>query len=112
MGPAEHQGSRIARGAPAGLHVCVQCSSELVYPVDWEQAGAESWTVHLRCPNCEWRGSGTFSQELLDAFDEELDDGIQALLTALKSLARDNLSEDIDRFAAALAADAILPMDF
>lgn len=112
MGPAGHQEGRIGAGRGCGLHVCAHCSSELVYPVDWEQAGDTRWTVHLRCPNCEWRASGTFDQELLDAFDEQLDEGIQVLLTALRELTRDNLSEDIDRFAAALQADAILPMDF
>ena len=112
MGHAEHF-ARTARLAPSrGLHVCERCASELVYPLDWEPAGEERWTVELRCPNCEWLASGTFDQGMLDDFDERLDEGVHVLLTALKELARDNLSEDIDRFAAALEADAILPIDF
>ena len=35
------------------LHVCVECDSELVYPVQWEEAGPENWSVLLHCPNCD-----------------------------------------------------------
>jgi hypothetical protein len=68
--------------------------------------------VALRCPNCEWHGSGVFSQELVDWFDEQLDHGTDALVRDLKRLTRANMQEEIDRFVAALRADAILPEDF
>src|SRR5512136_1153449 len=32
---------------------CPLCHSELVYPVDWRRDGEASWTLVLRCPNCE-----------------------------------------------------------
>jgi hypothetical protein len=51
------------------LHVCGACSSELVYPVEWEEAGDTHWEVTLRCPNCEFRGSGVYEQDVVERFD-------------------------------------------
>src|SRR5689334_2916203 len=42
------------------LHICGSCNSDLVYPLEWDEAGATHWEVSLRCPNCEWYGSGVF----------------------------------------------------
>ena len=64
------------------LHVCGECSSDLVFPVEWDEAGATHWEVTLRCPNCEWAGTGIFEQEL------------------------------VERFTTALAEDHIVPEDF
>ena len=94
------------------LHVCLGCSSELVYPVEWEEAGSENWSVLLHCPNCDLHREGVFSQETVEAFDEQLDRGADALAGDYKRLMRANLADEIDRFAGALAADAILPEDF
>ena len=94
------------------LHVCLECSSELVYPIEWEEAGPENWRVSLRCPNCEWVATGVFTQEVVDTFDEVLDEGTEQLMSDLKSLMHANMSEEIDRFVEALAAEALLPEDF
>jgi hypothetical protein len=94
------------------LHVCVECASELVYPTEWEEAGPESWRVSLRCPNCEWAATGVFAQDLVDNFDERLDEGTEQLVTDLKQLMHANMSEEIERFVAALEAEALLPEDF
>lgn len=99
--------------APAApLHVCPECSSELVYPVDWEERGRDHWSIVRRCPDCEWRGDGVFPQVLADAFDEELDRGTDALAQDFDRLARANMTDDVERFAHALAVDAVHPMDF
>ena len=100
---------------PAGdqpLHVCGECGSSLVYPTDWEEAGAEHWDVELRCPNCEWRGSGVFHQDVVESFDDELDRGIDVLLADYRALVSSNMEDEIDRFAKALDVGAILPADF
>jgi hypothetical protein len=94
------------------LHVCINCGSHLVYPVQWEEAGARSWQVTLRCPDCEWAEGGVFTQEQCDRFDDELEAGTDALTRDYKRLITANMSEEIDRFSAALHADAILPIDF
>jgi hypothetical protein len=94
------------------LHVCSACDSELVYPTEWEEAGATHWEVSLRCPNCEWAGTGTFEQDVVERFDEELDRGTEALVRDLKRLMQANMEEDIERFVSALAEGHIVPEDF
>jgi hypothetical protein len=102
-------------GLPTGdqpLHICTECASSLVYPTDWKEAGPEHWEVDLRCPNCEWYGSGTFRQDTVESFDDELDRGIDVLLADYRALVSSNMEDEIDRFAKALDAGAILPADF
>jgi hypothetical protein len=95
----------------AGLHVCPECGAEKVQPTDWWELGG-GWHVSLRCPECEWRGEGTFSQGEVDRFDRELDNGCEALLGDLRRLTRANMEEETERFASALSKDSILPEDF
>jgi hypothetical protein len=94
------------------LHVCPDCTSSLVYPVQWEEADESHWSITLRCPNCERREEGVFGQEQCDGFDDELERGTDALTRDYKRLMTANLAEEIDRFAKALEVDGILPADF
>lgn len=95
-----------------GLHVCPHCDSDLVQPADFEEAGPHHWEMSLRCPDCEWMGGGIFDQELVERFEEELDQGTEVLVRDLKRLMHANMEDEIDRFVRALRADAILPVDF
>jgi hypothetical protein len=97
---------------PTELHVCPSCASKLVAPVAWEEAGRAHWEVTLHCPNCDWLGGGVFDEQLVERFDEQLDRGTEALVRDLQRLMRANMEDEIDRFVAALEADAIWPMDF
>jgi hypothetical protein len=94
------------------LHVCGRCESELVFPVEWDEAGATHWEVTLRCPNCEWSGTGVYEQEVVERFDEELDRGTEALVRDLKRLMQANMEDEIERFCDALDGDHVLPEDF
>jgi hypothetical protein len=94
------------------LHVCPECSSGLVYPIDWQEAGRTSWEVSLRCPNCEWRLTGVFGEEAIQRFDETLDHGTEELVSDLRELTRSNMEEDVERFVAAICAGFVLPEDF
>lgn len=94
------------------LHLCGSCGCELVYPIDWEPVGKTYWRVTLRCPNCEWSGTGVFEQDAVDRFDAELDRGTEVLSRELERLSLANMVEDIERFVAALSGDHILPSDF
>lgn len=98
--------------ATEALHLCGECSSNLVYPTDWQEAGPSHWKVELRCPNCEWRGRGVFHQEVVESFDDELDRGIDVLMSDYRALVNSNMEDEIERFAKALDAGAILPADF
>jgi hypothetical protein len=94
------------------LHLCAGCGSELVYPVSWEEAGTVHWQVTLRCPNCESWATGTYEQHAVEAFDEELDRGTEALVRDLKRLVKANMEEQVERFIDALRDDHIVPDDF
>jgi hypothetical protein len=95
-----------------GLHVCPSCSSHLVQPVEWEPVGDEAWSVLLRCPECEVFQAGVYGQAELDAYDLELDRGESLLRVEYLKLSTENMAAEIDTFAHALSADALLPEDF
>jgi hypothetical protein len=94
------------------LHICGRCGSDFVHPVQWSETGPRHWQVMLRCPECEWSGTGIFSQDAVDRLDAELDRGIAVLARQLRRMVHDNLAEEIDRFAVALHAGFVLPEDF
>lgn len=94
------------------LHVCPECSGEMVYPVRWDERSGESWEITLRCPDCEWWHTGEFFDDAVDRFDEILNDGTEQLLHSLRTFARVNMEEDIERFVNALNTGLIEPMDF
>jgi hypothetical protein len=104
VSPAQAEGQR--------LHVCGRCDSELVQPRDWERAGQDRWQVRLECPNCGWCRRGTFSSGQLTALEDQLDGGFDVLLRDLKRLTAANMTEEIERFAVALASGLLLPEDF
>ncbi len=116
VAPGHFTGARRGREAAArsdeDLHICPACSSDLVYPANWAPASGRSWTVELRCPECEWTGGGTYSQRVVDRFDEVLDLGTESILEDLELLARANMAEHVEAFTAALWDDHVLPEDF
>ena len=97
---------------PRGLHVCSKCDSELVQPIAWGAVSTESWELTLHCPNCGWLTEGVFGQDEIADLEEELDRGLAAILRDLKRLSDANMADELERFAAALEADLILPEDF
>jgi hypothetical protein len=97
---------------PELLHICSNCSSELIYPLDWVDEDPMHWWMLLRCPDCESIHEGLFTQQTIDVFADELDRGEAVLLSTLKRLTRENMSEAVDLFIRALHADLILPSDF
>lgn len=117
IGMAPHADARreSGEGTVAGereLHVCPECSSPLVHPVDWAPVGRARWRVDLRCPECEWFDSQVHDQGVMDAFDEVLDRGTDGLLEDLAELSRAIMEEEVERFVDALHRDLILAEDF
>ena len=110
--PEAHVAPRTGGKSAEGMHACPSCSSSLVQPVNWHEQGDGHWNVELRCPECEWRSRGSYAQTDVDYYDKELDRGCQELAEDLRAVRRANMQEEADRFAAALAADRILPEDF
>ena len=101
-----------ADGATEHLHVCFNCTSELVYPLDWCEEGLRHWRIVLRCPECESRREGVFEQTCVEQLDDELDRASSALLGDLRRMTHANMSEEAEFFIKALDADLIVPSDF
>lgn len=96
-----------------GLHVCPSCAGAFVVPGDdCEVIGERLCRLDLRCVDCGWENTAIYSDAELQALDRELDRGYADLLWALEVLWIGNEEEAIERFAAALAANAIVPEDF
>jgi hypothetical protein len=95
-----------------GMHCCPRCDSILVQPVSCHEQGNGRLNVELSCPECEWWGRDSYSQDEVHRYDDEIDRGEQELIGDLRAVIRANMKEEADRFAAALATDSILPEDF
>ncbi len=104
------QGSAAVRAEEP--HLCPDCDCSLVYPIAWVAAPSERWSVDLRCPNCERKGTVLLAQDVADRLDQELERGEETMMTDLKRLTLANMADHVDRFVAALGAGAIHPMDF
>lgn len=97
----------------AALHVCPECGSCLVQPTCWEQAGDRThWRVWRRCPECEWSCESVHGEREIDAYDEQLDIGADELAEELRALERANMTDMVEAFVTALAADLIGADDF
>lgn len=103
---------RAQQTIPQCLHICPQCDSKLVQPIEWSDAGADHWELALYCPNCRWSHTGRFRGDQLADLEDNLDTGFDDLVRDLRRLRAANMSDEIERFADALAADLILPEDF
>jgi DNA replicative helicase MCM subunit Mcm2 (Cdc46/Mcm family) len=105
--------SRTETKADTGLHVCPECGSKLVQPVRWEQTASRGrWRLWRRCPECEWRADGVHGEHEIDAYDEVLDDGTEAVASKLEELERESMVKLTEAFATALASDLITADDF
>jgi hypothetical protein len=105
--------SRTATTQTTGLHVCARCGSGLVQPTRWEQTDSRGeWRLWRRCPECEWSGEGVFGERQIDAYDEALDDGAEAIAGALAELERESMRRLADAFTTALEADLLSADDF
>jgi hypothetical protein len=121
MHPDEHPPEHLPAAAPTDsaretkpelLHLCGNCGGELVYPLDWVEEDETQWRMLLRCPDCESIREGIFTQLTIDAFSDELDRGEAELLSILKQVTREHMSQAANLFIRALHADLILPCDF
>jgi len=107
----EHDDAVDATGDP-DLSLCGGCGCRFVQPIDWSLVARTHWRVTLRCPNCEWSGTGVFTQAAVDRFDRELDRGMRDLQGTLTRVSRACMEAEITAFAHALEIDLIVPFDF
>jgi hypothetical protein len=101
------------------LRICPDCDCRLCFESAAEPMTAELWLVVVQCPNCwgAWRRTVTDVQ--LELFEHALDDDTRAIEAVLDQVSMENavaeaeaLESEVARFAAALDANAILPVDF
>lgn len=98
--------------AHPGLHICPDCSSDLVHPIDWSEEPDERWNLLLSCPNCDWCAEGVYTQDQVRELEDRLDEGVAEMVRDLQRLTQANMAEQMERFITALYADQILPEDF
>ena len=95
------------------LHICEACRMPFVVPVSILDVHDDGrYVVELACANCEASSLTTHDEASLEALDVELDRSLLAIQEALDAMVISDELERIDRFAAALQDDLILPEDF
>ena len=110
--PTGSQPAAAPLGTELPLHCCPKCSSDLVYPLTWQECDGATWTMERRCPNCEWRHVGSFDQAAVEPFDDMIELGTEELLMDLRTWSHSNMTDDIERLITAINGDLILPLDF
>ena len=91
---------------------CPECGSALLHLLDCEPTRGGRWFIRLRCPECWLELTGTWGDSALERFEADGARGIGQIATALERMERASMSEALERLSAALAADALQPMDF
>ena len=97
-------------GADAGR--CPVCGGRLVYPLDWRRTSRSTWTLRLRCPECETLRCVIMDRAAVEQLNRELYRARQAVAAESQALTRRHFEEEAERIAAALASGLIQPMDF
>jgi hypothetical protein len=110
---AEHPASQ---PAALPLHAdplsCPECGSRLLQLVDAEPHPPGGWNAVLECPECWATADRHLGDDTIEEFDRCFDDGIRMLVDQLRRMTAEHFLDDVERFIAALRADAILPEDF
>jgi hypothetical protein len=91
---------------------CPVCGGVLVYPLDWRRTSRSTWTLRLRCPECETVRCAIMGRAAVEQFNRELYRARQAVAAESRELTRRHFEEEAARIADALASGLIQPMDF
>ncbi len=103
----------LAPGDHDGPHRCPACDRAFVEAGDERDvASADAVLVSLRCVNCGWTAGVTRTPAELAWLDRQHEGARADLEWTLEILWLANEEHAIGCFAAALAADAVLPEDF
>ena len=86
------------------LHICGDCGSNLVHPIDWEEAAADTWRLELRCPNCEWIGGAACTTGASWSSSTRSSSAAWRPRPRPAPLTHANMEEQIERFIHALEA--------
>lgn len=92
--------------------VCTRCRRPFVVPIEVLDFTQDRFLVELGCSNCGRREIRLHDDSELERLDRALDDGIALIADALQTAELTRELEEIDTFARALHAGAIIPEDF
>lgn len=92
--------------------MCRACASQLVEPVRWDPVESTRWALTLACPECGWWTTGVWSDDEVERLEVVLAHARISMLHDSEALSAATVASEIERFAAALEADEILPSDF
>ena len=97
----------------APLHVCRACGQPFVVPLSIvDILDADRYVVELWCANCDRASLSAHYDEELEALDRELVNTTAQIRAAVEVIETVDEICRVDRFAAALHDDLILPEDF
>lgn len=93
---------------------CPRCKQSFVCPIQDEchETGTDHWFIVTRCGGCGDVQERLITQARANEFDNDLAVYERKVHSTLMGLMRARFEEEIDRFARALEADAIMPEDF
>ncbi|MFP5451101.1 MAG: hypothetical protein ACLGG9_05040 [Thermoleophilia bacterium] len=94
------------------MWLCGSCPGDMVRPLVVEPADGGTFRVERMCPDCGWHDDGTFTHEQVESYHDALEEGAEEMLTALRTMSRLNMEDDVDRIITAIRCDLIQPMDF
>jgi hypothetical protein len=103
---------RVFDHARSDLWLCGACPGDMVRPLAIEPADDGMFWVERMCPDCHWCDEGTYTQERVESYHDALEDGAEEMLTALRTMSRLNMEDDVDRMITAIRRGLIQPMDF
>ena len=92
--------------------LCARCRLPFVVPIAVLDFRQDRFLVELGCTNCGRREIRLHDDAELGRLDRALDDGVALIADALQTAELTRELEEIDTFARALHAGAILPEDF
>lgn len=106
-----------------GIGQCAvdSCGSRLIYRVAWEDLPKKiesddteerRYRIECRCPECEMFVVVDAPQSELEIFNDQINDGAEGLMIALRKLARSNMEYFVETFSRYVNDDHILPEDF
>jgi hypothetical protein len=97
----------------ADLQTCPACRRPFVVPAAVvDVVGHDRYVVELTCTNCPWSEVAVHEEAALEDLDRRLERSVAAMQAAAEIVEIAAELERIDRFAAALRADLVLPEDF
>ena len=95
------------------LHICRSCEQPFIVPLSIvDILDADRYVVELWCANCDRSTLSAHYDSELEVLDQELVNSTAQIRAALEVIETVDELLRVDRFAAALQDDKILPEDF